>query len=375
MKILHLIDSGDMYGAENFIVSLMKAQRDLLNETVLGSIGDRGVSIKKIEEVTEAAQFCVKRFRMRKGPNLLGSLRIWSQAKCGAFDIVHTHGYKADILMGLIAWRRRGFGLIATVHGWTNVEDFTRLRLYEWLHRKMLRAMDAVVVVSNSLFSDPRLKQIRKKLYIVRNGIALDTKNTKLETLEDPITNFVQGAFVVATIGRLSPEKGHEILLTAFKLFLQTGAYAKLVIIGDGVKRDKLLRAVSRDGLDNDVFLTGYRNDAKKFLPLFDVFVLPSLTEGTPITLLEAMAAGVPVVATAVGGVPDVLDYGAAGIIVAPNMPESIAKALVELHRSPELRQQLTRRAYECLVEKYSIRACVQSYQRVYEKVLAGQKQ
>ena len=374
MRILHLIDSGGMYGAESFVISLMKAQRDLGNEIVLGSLGDYGLGVKEIEQVAEASQFCVKRFRMRKGPNLFGSMEILKQAERGAFDLVHTHGYKADILMGLIAWRQRGFGLIATVHGWTSVEGLSRLQLYEWLDRKMLRAMDAVVVVSDPLFADPCVKRIRKKLYIIHNGIALDTDCKKRETLEDPITNFAQGAFIVATIGRLSPEKGHRMLLNAFKLFLQKGILAKLVIIGDGAERGELLRAASHEGLGNDVLLAGYRSDAKKFLPLFDVFVLPSLTEGTPITLLEAMAAGVPVVATAVGGVPDVLDYGAAGIIVEPNIPESIAHALLKLYRSPELRQQLARRAYERLVKKYSIQACAQSYQHVYEKVLAEQQ-
>lgn len=374
MKILHLIDSGGMYGAENVVISLMKAQRQLENEPVLGSIGDRGSGVKEIEQIAEAAQLGVQRFRMRKGPDLLGGLRIWAHAEQGAFDLVHTHGYKADILMGLVAKRQRSFCLIATVHGWTSVQTLSRLWLYEWLHRKMLRAMDAVVVVSEPLFADPRLKRIRKKLHIIRNGMAVEPDCRRAETLADPITSFAQDAFVIATVGRLSREKDHKSLLTAFKLFLQAGVPAKLVIIGDGPERGELLRAVSRAGLDNAALIAGYRSDAKKFLPLFDVFVLPSMTEGTPITLLEAMEEGVPVVATAVGGVPELLDHGAAGIVVEPGIPESITHALLSLHRSPELGRKLAQKARERVEEKYSIQACAQSYQDVYEKILADQQ-
>lgn len=374
MRILHVIDSDGLYGAENVVLSLMKAGRDLANETVLGSISDRVSGVKEIEQIANAAQIPVQRFGMRKGPNLFGALRIWAYAERGAFDLVHTHGYKADILMGFIARRRRGFGLLATVHGWTAVGGLSRLRLYEWLHRKMLRAMDAVVVVSKPLFADPRLKRIGKKLYLIRNGIAVNPYRETSQIRGDPITNFAQAAFVVATVGRLSCEKGHRMLLTAFKLLLQEGVPAKLVIIGDGPERGELRKSVSRSGLDEAVLLAGYRSDAKKFLPLFHVFVLPSMTEGTPIVLLEAMAASVPIVATAVGGVPELLDYGTAGILVEGDVPESIAQALLTLYKSPELRQKLAQRALERVAEKYSLQACAQSYQHVYEKIVADQQ-
>lgn len=374
MKILHLIDSDGMYGAENVVISLMKAQRDLGNESVLGSIGELRSGVKEIEQIAEGAQLCVQQFRMRKGLNVLGSLRIWAHAEKGKFDIVHSHGYKADIFMGLIAMRRRAFGLISTIHGWTAGKEFSRLWLYEWLHRKMLYAMDAVVAVSEPLFADHRLKKIRNKLYLIRNGIAVEPDRSKLEIHGDPIIGFLQSDFVVATIGRLSIEKDHKTLIAAFKIFLQTVVTANLVIIGDGDERDDLQKEVSRSGLDKKVLLAGYRPDARKFLQLFDVFVLSSKTEGTPITLLEAMVAGIPVVATAVGGVSELLDYGDAGMIVEPKMPESIADALLALYKSPELRRKLAGRARDRVIEKYSIQACAQIYQQVYEKILANQK-
>jgi glycosyltransferase involved in cell wall biosynthesis len=374
VKILHVIDSEGMHGAETVVIALMKAQRDRGHEPVLGSIGERGSGVKEMERVAEAEHLGVQRFSMRRGPDVLGALRIRSHADGGAFDVVHTHGYKADILMGLIGRLRRRFGLIATVHGWTNVRRFSRLRFYEWLHRKMLRAMDAVVVVSEPLLADIRLKRIREKLHLIHNGIALDPSPSTPQNLADPIASFARGSFVVGTVGRLSPEKNHRFLLTAFKLFADKGVNAKLVIIGDGPERDELRRATAQAGLEQSVLLAGYRSNARTLLPLFDVFALPSKTEGTPVSVLEAMEAGIPVVATAVGGVPELLDHGAAGIIVDGEKPENFAQALRRLHESPQARQELARRGRERVAEKYSIQTCAQSYQHVYERIAASQK-
>jgi glycosyltransferase involved in cell wall biosynthesis len=151
---------------------------------------------------------------------------------------------------------------------------------------------------------------------------------------------------------------------------LQEGVPAKLVIIGDGPERDELQRQVSRSGLEKAIMFAGYRNNAKKFLPLFDVFVLPSNTEGTPIVLLEAMAAAVPIVATAVGGVPELLEYGNAGILVDPGIPEGIANAFLTLYKCPELRNRLSKRAFRRVSEKYSMQSCAQNYQQVYENIV-----
>jgi glycosyltransferase involved in cell wall biosynthesis len=168
----------------------------------------------------------------------------------------------------------------------------------------------------------------------------------------------------------LSPEKGVDVLIKAVVSMVNRGYDVTLVIIGEGNERPRLTQLISNLNLSDRVFLIGYYDKAFCFLPYFDVFVLPSYTEGFPITLLEAMQAGTPIVATRVGEVPAVLDGGRFGRLVPPGDPEALAKGIEEVYSNRQEAKQRSVGAQERVLMEYGVEKMVQRYVDLYHTVI-----
>jgi glycosyltransferase involved in cell wall biosynthesis len=253
------------------------------------------------------------------------------------------HGYKANLL-GRIAARRVGIPAVAVSRGWT-WED-RRVRLYEWLDRRHLRLMDHVVAVSEG-----QADRVRRwcgvpagRLTVIRNSARLGAF-----AATDPARDRLLGFFpsdtpvsrVVVAAGRLSPEKGFGTLIDAVAAVAAADPGVGVAIFGEGVLRPELERQVRDRGLAGRVILPGYRTDLDALIAAADVVTLPSFTEGLPNVALEASAAGVPVVATAVGGTPEVIADGVTGFLVPPGRADALAARLTQLLRSPDVRAAL----------------------------------
>src|SRR3990172_6317940 len=166
--------------------------------------------------------------------------------------------------------------------------------------------MNAIVNVN----SKTMMNTGRAERFIVENGISPLKFDSDFVTIADPaISAFCKEDFIVGSISRLSDEKGIVYLIKAVRSLTARGIHVKAVVVGDGPQKEMLQELVFNNNLSDRILLTGYRNNAFNYLPFFNVFVLPSLTEGLPITILEAMQAGVPIVATKVGGIPDLLGF------------------------------------------------------------------
>jgi glycosyltransferase involved in cell wall biosynthesis len=369
MKILHVIDSEGVYGAEVVVLNLMAEHRTLGHDPWLCSIGATGIAEKPLE--TEALRRGLKVFkvRMRNGPNLVGAIQLLQLAKQGGFEIIHSHGYKSNILLGFVPGRLRGIPLVATVHGWTSSGRLSRLIVYEWLDRISLRFMDIVVLVSRTMQSKVKVRaENQARVMVIHNGIPPSSELPFQPSPDEEISTFCRGSFTLGSVGRLSPEKGYDVLIRAVNTVVGRGLPIKLVILGEGQERTKLERLIADCGLTERVSLPGYKHNARDYIPLFDVFVLSSFTEGLPITLLEAMGSGRPIVATKVGSIPDVLDGGKAGLLVDPNQSAALADALESMVNDGKLRQSLARRAVELSSEQYSSRRMAEQYLCAYEK-------
>ena len=206
--------------------------------------------------------------------------------------------------------------------------------------------------------------------FVIENGIPRLNFNGVSALQKDFESNaFFENAFIVGGIGRLSKEKGFNYLIEAMSPLLNQYDY-RLVIIGEGNQKSQLERLINQKGLINRVHLYGYRQNAFKYLPLFDVFVLPSLTEGLPIILLEAMQAETPIVATRVGGVPRVLGNGQNGMLVEPGNPVALTKAILNLRNNQDVTREKARKAKEVALAKYSSARMAGDYLKVYEGVL-----
>jgi len=177
-------------------------------------------------------------------------------------------------------------------------------------------------------------------------------------------------SFVIATVARLDPVKDLGTLVDAFAIVRRQAASARLVIIGDGPERDRVTERVGRRDVAGSVHLTGYRSDVRALLPAADVYVSSSLTEGISLTILEAMASGVPIVATAVGGTPEILSDRTTGVLVPTRDPDRLASAVLGLAADPARRASLAA-AGRCRVETaFTIERMVDEYAQAYRRLL-----
>ncbi len=247
--------------------------------------------------------------------------------------VVVSHDYRADLVAYLAA---RDRPRVAVVHGYT-AQDW-KVRVFEALDRRVLPSWDRVVVPSEALAA--RLSASgtpRARLVVVPNGVAADEVADAARAgraASRAAFGVGEDERVLLCLGRLSPEKGQDVLLEAFAR--TRVANARLVLVGDGALRGALEARAARADLSGRVRLVGWRDDPHACLGAADLLVLPSRAEGLPLAVLEAMAAGVPVVATDVGAVADALDHGRAGRLVPPGDVEALRRALSDALADPE---------------------------------------
>jgi glycosyltransferase involved in cell wall biosynthesis len=265
-------------------------------------------------------------------PRLLAALReLMGVLRPMGADVLCCHGYKANLL-GLLAARRLGMPVISVSRGWTGECD--RVRLYESLDRRVLRWMDKVVCVSEGQAHEVCQAGVRRhKIAVIRNAV-------QPKRFENPDPGYREQMLrmfptppqrIVGAAGRLSPEKGFGILVDAAAEVVKVEPALGFVLFGDGPLRESLARQIAACGLEGRFILAGFRSDLDRFLPHLDLMVLPSFSEGLPNVVLEALAAGVPVVATAVGGTPEVIDDGVTGCLVPPGNPEVLAHRVLDI--------------------------------------------
>lgn len=243
-------------------------------------------------------------------------------------DVLHTHGYRADLLGAVLRQATRP-KLVATVHGFTPVD--AKLAFYGWLDRRALRRFDLVLPVAATIRDTlVRERLAPERLRLVPNAVEVPAPPAQPAALRAAL-GFPAGAILVGTVGRLSPEKGHQDLLAAFASLVQRHPTARLIIVGDGPTRARLETQAVHSGLAGRIHFLGRRRDIERLYPCFHVFALPSHTEGCPTALIEALAYGIPIVATAVGAVPEMVQHGVEGYLIPPREPGRLAAALVSM--------------------------------------------
>lgn len=371
MKILHIIDSGGLYGAEVMLMHLMAEQTKMGVTPILASIGTPGEAEKAVEAEAQKRGLPVLKFRMRAGPNVLGAIQILKCAHQRKVALLHAHGYKANILFGSMPRMVRRIPLVATLHGWTWVGGLDRMLLYEWIESVSFCFADRVVIVNNALCRHPMLRKLaRRSIAVVENGIPIDTPFNH-SGLRPDIVQFARQGFTIGAIGRLSPEKGYDLLIDAFAELVAEGYDLYMVILGEGAERTALEKRAAEQGVGKRLLLPGYISEASHYLTLFKIFSMPSRTEGLPMVLLEAMAAGTPILATRVGGIARVLDDGRAGLLVEPGNQKGLKSALRSVLEEPTNIQDRVEKAKQRVLQKYSSRTMACRYQDIYRAVCA----
>lgn len=274
--------------------------------------------------------------------------------------IIHTHKYK-DTILAAPAAKLCGIPyVVRTVHGFR--EPFEGLRafkmsLYESIERTVHRwCVDSIIGVSSQIERRYRAEGAVSRVVCIRNGIDLDGRPTQVDRNRIRRNLGVDtGTCLIGTVGRLTPVKGLSYLLQSISILLRQRANVRLLIVGDGVIR-KDLEVQARDlGISENVVFLGHREDTEELLRALDIFVLPSLNEGIPMALLEAMAASRAVVASRVGGIPEIIvEDGVEGILVEPMDVTQLAESCRRLIESPEIATKMGEQARKRVVQEFS---------------------
>lgn len=277
---------------------------------------------------------------------------------------VHTHGF-APLLYGALARPLAGFPrLVHTEHSIEYLLDRPRLRL---ALRGLALSADTFAVLGERMhryYAELGLSPHR--LRIIPNGVALLPPTTPARRAAARERLGVPHGYLVATVGRLAPEKNFPLLLDAFASAFASDADAALVFIGDGSERESLQARATERGIAHRVFFLGWRRDVADLLPGLDAFALSSFSEGLPMAMLEAMSAGVPVVSTAVGDIPNVIVDGEHGLLVASEDGPGMAAALGALRRDPARAAELGAAGQRTVVATYSREGMIDAYCRAY---------
>ena len=286
------------------------------------------------------------------------------------FDLIHTHGYFADIITIPVAKVLR-IPVISTCHGF--IEDGWKLKRSYRIDRMMLRYADRIIAVSQGIKYDLLKAGLREsRVNVVLNAVQTDTDPKKFIHDRDTRRHALgvgERDFVLGYIGRLSKEKGIPYLLDAAEILFQRDIPIKVLMIGDGPAKEGSELIVRQKNREDKVFFAGFQRDVKEWIPAMDVFVLPSLTEGTPMALLEAMACRIPIVASSVGGVPQIIDSGKSGILVAPGKPEDLAAGVMEFYDNNSLREAFAEAAYRKVRSFFDIKEWTKTIESKYTKI------
>jgi glycosyltransferase involved in cell wall biosynthesis len=297
-------------------------------------------------------------------------------------QIVHTHTAKAGAvgrLAAVLAGDARPPIVVHTFHGHVLRGYFDPVRSFGFrlLERRLAGLSTALVAVSPEVRDDlVRLGVApREKFTVVRVGIELEDRvapeaNGRVETRR--LMGIPPERFTVGWIGRMTAVKRTDDVLLAFRALRERGVEATLCMVGDGPDRGEVERRAHDLGIMRDTLFLGYQEDVAPFYAAFDAMVLASGNEGTPVSAIEALAAGRPVVATRVGGVPDVVRDGEDGFLVETGAVDAIAEALGRLAADPSLRQRLGESGRARVLPRYSVERLIDDVDRLYRSLLSS---
>ncbi len=368
LHILHVIDSDGLYGAESVLLNLMGEQQREGNKTELASLAEPGAPEKAIETEANRRGLRWRRFEVSKGLDFQGLRELTRYVKQNEVSVIHSHGYKPNILLALTSRQSRGAPVVSTLHGWTARRGISKLRVYMWLECLLLPRLDRVVAVcremtSGTLFS----RRLGQRLHVIHNGIS-ETSQPGDEDDLAALQEFAQDRPVLFMATRLSVEKNVELAIRALTALRAAGQDVVLAIYGEGPERENLQSLIDELGIEGSVGLFGFSNSIPALIAGADALLVTSDTEGVPIVVLEAMRAGVPVVATRVGGLPEILREGETGMLVEPATVARFAESIGRLLASNEFARRVADAAQAAFLRNHTVANVSQLYGLVYRE-------
>jgi glycosyltransferase involved in cell wall biosynthesis len=294
--------------------------------------------------------------------------------------IVHTHTSKAGILGRWASFFARVPIVVHTPHGhiFYGYHEKVKTKVFILIEKVTAIITDRIIALTKREKEDHIQFNISKpyKFTVIHSGVNLEDFSKSFDNNKElkkelgiPITDSIVG-----TVGRLVEIKGHRYLLDAARLVLNKMPNTTFLLIGDGYLMTELISHTYALGIENKVIFAGWRSDVPQLINTFDIFVLPSLNEGMGRVLVEAMAMGKPIVASDIGGIPDLVKDGANGILFSPRDVDAMAKGILKLLLDRELRRKMGNEGKKLAYPAYDTSVMVRKIEGLYEKLLRGER-
>jgi glycosyltransferase involved in cell wall biosynthesis len=359
-----------VFGAEQVILELARGLRKADIEPIIGVLENSSEFCRELAQKAQDLGLRAQIFPCRFPFDLATVVKIRKFIHENQVNLIHSHGYKSDFY-ALVGFHDRHIRRMATCHPWLETGISWRARFYTYLDKRLLKKFSQIVAISEEIKQEVLQAGIAPdKINLIENGIDLQRFSRPAAVSRRRELSIPEKGLVIGTVGRLSPEKGHAVLLQAAKLIFESYPDLYILIVGDGPERGKLEMISRETGIARRVIFTGVRDDIEEMLSLMDIFVLPSHSEGLPMALLEAMAAGKPLAASGIGAISRLIDHRRSGLLVPPGDPQSLAEALKELIDNPSTALTYAAAAREAVRQRYSAEHMTRAYLKVYLKLL-----
>lgn len=354
VRMLIMVDSVFLGGPERYILGYAKRIRGLL-KTAVATFGDGNPEGSRFShalgaEMVDALNIpCASSYDPRQLTGLIELLRR------DEFNLINSHGYRAN-LIGLIASRMLKIPIVATFHGWTGSD--AKVRVFDRIDRVSLRMVDHIITVSEA--NKTRLKHLGIKdsaITVIPNAVDPEQATNSFHSDQAQklrqALSFGETEEVCICIGRLSPEKGQEVALEAFAGVIREIPECRLVFVGEGPDEVRLRILSQKLGILDFVRFVGFQENIVDYMKLAKVMILPSHTEGLPTVVLEAFLCCSFVIATSVGGTPEIVRNQETGLLVQPNNCDQLCEAIVWSLRNEEERKRMADNAHRFVMTKY----------------------
>jgi len=366
IKILHLTMDSKIAGTEKMLLELAEKSNPRTFDMHFCTLAPTG----KLHEELGHKGFRAHSLNFRGMQNIfVVYLRLLKLLKKERFDVVHTHLFLSSVI-GLTAARVAGIKFCVITRHYSDYMYLFGNILKIKLDRLCLRIADKVIAVSDAVAKviHDRDKINISKIVVIHNGIDLDVflRSDNDSTAVKKELGINNDSFVIGAVGSLHPRKGHSLLINAIPLVIEHNPKAKFVLIGDGPLWEGLKKQIKEMNLDSYVILCGYRSDINRLIAAFDIFIQPSIEEGFGISILEAMASKKAVIASNIGGIPEIVQDNKTGIFIPPANHEKIAEAILWAMRNPQVIKKMGESGYLRVKNTFSINKMIEEYEKVY---------
>jgi len=348
IRIAYLIGSSEIGGTEKMILTIAKNIDKNLFDFVFFCIKGEGKFTEKLRKLN----YKVYVLNLKKNP--FSFIKLFIYIKREKIDILQSFLFVANII-GRIYGKLIKIKLI--ISSQRSTDEWRKW--YHWFIERITKNLVDIYISNSYTAKDVLIKKAkipRKKIKVIHNGIEIPEKIEKLK----------KDYIAIGTIGNLRKAKGHFNLIKAAKIVVEKYKNVKFYIIGEGELKEEILKMIKEEKLENFFILTGYVEDVYSYLKIFDVFVLPSLWEGCPVSLLESMGYGIASIATDVGDVPYIIENGKDGFIVEKNDYLKLSEKIIYLIENEEERKKIGEKAREKIKNYFSYEEMIKKYSSIY---------